>query len=164
MKGLGGVDHRDGLLAEGLPELVGDIRGQHHELPGMLAIDYDKLSDRVLGPTCGCGPGFAAVGRANASSDISSSISVVSVPLLVTGDGPTMSLGLMRLRFVDGIRWMECGRSDCESTELVVDLGDRMIRSEARPELIASGAYIVMKGEWRAPVSGDDTDMSWCRE
>lgn len=62
--------------------------------------------------TCGSGPGLAADGPAKASSDISSSISVVSVPFEVTGDGPTMSLGLMRLRFVDGILEFECGRRD----------------------------------------------------
>jgi len=54
------------------------------------------------------------------SATSSSSISVVSVPLDVTGDGPTMSLvGLMR--------WPECalrkdwGRSDCESIDDDVD-------------------------------------------
>lgn len=49
------------------------------------------------------------------SSDASSSISVVSVPLDVTGEGPTMSLGLMTcIDWVD-IRLTELGRREAES-------------------------------------------------
>ena len=51
----------------------------------------------------------------------SSSISVVSVPFDVTGDGPTMSLdGLMRCP--ECALRKEFGRSDWESVELVFEL------------------------------------------
>lgn len=49
------------------------------------------------------------------SSDISSSISVVSVPFDVTGEGPTMSLGLKICIEFDDIRLTEFGRRDMES-------------------------------------------------
>lgn len=49
------------------------------------------------------------------SSEASSSISVVSVPLDVTGDGPTMSLGLKIFMLADEIRLAELGRSEAES-------------------------------------------------
>ena len=49
------------------------------------------------------------------SSATSSSISVVSVPLDVTGDGPTISLGLMTLKDELAMRWIEPGRREDES-------------------------------------------------
>jgi hypothetical protein len=52
---------------------------------------------------------------ASISSDASSSISVVSVPFEVTGDGPTMSLGLMICMLFEEIRFTELGRSSDES-------------------------------------------------
>lgn len=45
------------------------------------------------------------------SSDSSSSISVVSVPFEVTGEGPTRSLGLTRLGLPDSL-WTLSGRRD----------------------------------------------------
>ena len=54
------------------------------------------------------------------SSDASSSISVISVPVEVTGDGPTRSLGLMRYWFI-----LEEGRREFDSeaeTEAADDL------------------------------------------
>jgi hypothetical protein len=49
------------------------------------------------------------------SSDASSSISVVSVPLDVTGEGPTMSLGLIMCVEWDDTLLTELGRSREES-------------------------------------------------
>lgn len=49
------------------------------------------------------------------SSDASSSISVVSVPLDVTGEGPTMSLGLITCMDWVDIRLTELGRREPES-------------------------------------------------
>lgn len=49
------------------------------------------------------------------SSDISSSISVVSVPLEVTGEGPTMSLGLIICVEYEEILCAEFGRREAES-------------------------------------------------
>jgi hypothetical protein len=46
------------------------------------------------------------------SSATSSSISVVSVPLEVTGDGPTISLGLRTWKLFDDIRFAELGRRE----------------------------------------------------
>jgi hypothetical protein len=48
----------------------------------------------------------------------SSSISVVSVPFEVTGDGPTISLGLMSWRLADTL-CAEGGRKECGSGVLV---------------------------------------------
>jgi hypothetical protein len=42
-------------------------------------------------------PAFGGSNGDSWTSDASSSISVVSVPFEVTGDGPTMSLGLMAI-------------------------------------------------------------------
>lgn len=49
------------------------------------------------------------------SSEASSSISVVSVPLEVTGDGPTISLGLKTPVGLDDILFIASGRKDAES-------------------------------------------------
>lgn len=49
------------------------------------------------------------------SSETSSSISVVSVPLDVTGDGPTMSLGLKRFIELADNRLVEYGLREAES-------------------------------------------------
>lgn len=57
----------------------------------------------------------SAVEARRTSSVASSSISVVSVPLDVTGEGPTMSLGLMMCILLDEMRWAELGRSEAES-------------------------------------------------
>jgi hypothetical protein len=70
------------------------------------------------------------------SSEASSSISVVSVPFDVTGDGPTISLGLVNCRplgespssiaAIDAIEDIEAiadlGRSDDDSAEVRADL------------------------------------------
>ena len=73
----------------------------------------------------GVGPSSRAI-----SSEASSSISVVSVPFEVTGDGPTISLGLVNCRpleecpsSIDAIAAIaDLGRSEDDSTELRVDL------------------------------------------
>jgi hypothetical protein len=51
----------------------------------------------------------------SSSSEASSSISVVSVPFDVTGDGPTMSLGLITCIDCDEILLTELGRREAES-------------------------------------------------
>ena len=60
------------------------------------------------------------------SSEASSSISVVSVPFDVTGDGPTISLGLVNCRPLSerpsSIPIDDFGRSDEDSAELRADL------------------------------------------
>jgi hypothetical protein len=62
------------------------------------ALAFLAMAGTAEGATCGCGPKLLIDWSSVTSS---SSISVVSVPLDVTGDGPTMSLeGLMR--------WPEC--------------------------------------------------------
>ena len=52
---------------------------------------------------------------ASTSSEASSSISVVSVPFDVTGDGPTMSLGLRIFIECEETRLTELGRRLAES-------------------------------------------------
>jgi hypothetical protein len=118
-KALWSMNDRYSLCIDFLSQIIRDVRAEHHEL--MSVSTTLTPSDAIVTPrTCGCGPGFAAVGCANASSLISSSISVAAVPFDVTGDGPTMSLGLMRLWFA-GTRWTELGRKLWESTELADD-------------------------------------------
>ena len=60
------------------------------------------------------------------SSEASSSISVVSVPFEVTGEGPTISLGLIICRPLgespSSIPIDDLGRSDEDSAELRADL------------------------------------------
>lgn len=63
---------------------------------GWVLAFMSRASGAMVSTTWGCGVGLAAVGCACDSADISSSISVVSVPLEVAGDGPGISLGDMR--------------------------------------------------------------------
>lgn len=98
---LRGMYYRDSLLTRGRPHVVGDIRLQHLEL--------QRCQSRILNgahgtlPTWGVLPPSTGGGGETTVSCSSSSISVVSVPFEVTGDGPTMSL--------DGLsRCAECGR------------------------------------------------------
>lgn len=58
------------------------------------------------------------------SSDTSSSISVVSVPFEVTGDGPTMSLGLKRLMPLVDARCAERGLREANGGEETGRSGD----------------------------------------
>ena len=64
------------------------------------------------------------------SSDASSSISVVSVPFEVTGEGPTISLGLIICIEFDDILLTELGRRRDES---VAGGGEELCRGLARP-------------------------------
>jgi hypothetical protein len=90
---------------------------------------------------------------ASISSDASSSISVVSVPFEVTGDGPTMSLGLMMCMLFEDIRFTEFGRSsDDESVggggEERTLKGERKRSFSAGPDMSSCFA----KEKWRFPV------------
>jgi hypothetical protein len=66
------------------------------------------------------------------SSEASSSISVVSVPFEVTGDGPTISLGLISCRPLgetpSSIPIDDLGRSDDDSAELRAELSQEISR------------------------------------
>lgn len=83
------------------------------------------------------------------SSDASSSISVVSVPFDVTGDGPTKSLGLINcmplgespssIAAIDAIDDIDdidaiadLGRSDEDSAELRVDLSHNIVSTKRK--------------------------------
>lgn len=90
------MDDRDRLLAHSLPQMIRYVRPQHHRLLRVShALDCNGWWKRTWTPDGLCAEAVSSVTS-------SSSISVVSVPLDVTGDGPTMSLlGL--------IRWAECG-------------------------------------------------------
>lgn len=70
------------------------------------------------------------------SSDASSSISVVSVPLDVTGDGPTMSLGLKMCIELEDTLLTEFGLSEAES---VAGGGDELIMSVSARLLLWQG-------------------------
>ncbi len=166
------MDDRHGFFAVALADVVGQVRLEHHELHKQLAVAA-AVAAGGPGPTCGC---EAALFTKRSSGTSSSSISVVSVPLDVTGDGPTMSLvGLMR--------WLECAlRNDCgrrewESAELLEDLsgwrvskaaeggkgggGDRWGQDKDR----RAGPYMVVRCELIAgETGGGDIDISGCGE
>ena len=91
----------------------------------------------MLGPTVDCESADPVVfdggiSPSRTSSDTSSSISVASVPLEVTGDGPTISDGLNIVLFPigEGPRSKELGRSD-ESPGLSVDLQQIIITPQS---------------------------------
>lgn len=70
---------------------------------------------------------FALMGAGSSSgssSTASSSISVVSVPFEVTGDGPTMSLGLGASMEENRLAPTEFGCSEAASVEFRADLYD----------------------------------------
>lgn len=73
------------------------------------------------------------------SSEASSSISVVSVPFEVTGDGPTISLGLVNCRPLgerpSSIPIDDLGRSEDDSVELRADLSQIISRVDKMSEL-----------------------------
>lgn len=75
-----------------------------------------------------------------ASSDASSSISVTSVPTEVTGDGPTISLGLIKWLFIEDDRpAAEDGRRELDSMELA-DLRGLVVSNYPTSSLLA-GTY-----------------------
>lgn len=75
----------------------------------------------------------------SSSSDTSSSISVISVPLDVTGEGPTISLELGICMEYDETRLTELGRRDRRVAESVA----------------GGGEDTTLNGERSPPVSGD---------
>lgn len=101
------MNYRHDLLAYWSSEMVRDIRPQHHKLlrcqsASILKNGHPRTERRTLP--------FSS----SAFSAASSSISVVSVPFDVTGDGPTISLlGLMRCAELGLIK--EFGRRDWDS-------------------------------------------------
>jgi hypothetical protein len=127
--------------------------------------------------TCGIG---AEWWDATASSATSSSISVAAVPVEVTGEGPTISLGLMRLKGA-GILVTELGRRECPwESEEAEDLEPRKVSQlkllfswlqftsvrvqgkESKLGRKSNGrTYIGIKGECRAPESEVDISVRW---
>ena len=104
------------------------------------------------------------------SSAASSSISVVSVPFDVTGDGPTMSLGLMMCMLFEEMRFAEAGRREAESVtgggeELIGDISTlRVIQvygNTARQGGAKRGSltYTILAEEDRGP-SNSEADIS----
>lgn len=72
---------------------------------------------------------------------------MVSVPVDVTGEGPTISLGLMRFRFVEGTLWIDDGWRELwlEWSEAFDDL-DRCV-SLGKLNGICIEAYMLAKGD-----------------
>jgi hypothetical protein len=103
------VYYRDDLFAYGPSNMVGDVRPEHHELEVVSQPEGLLHSDRHQRTECRIWP-FSSW----AFSAASSSISVVSVPFDVTGEGPTISLpGLIRCAELGLMN--ELGRRDWES-------------------------------------------------
>lgn len=75
---------------------------------------YHRMPGRRL-LTCELVSGFDFEDSDCTSGDISSSISVTSVPTDVTGEGPTMSLGLMRRLLAEEGRAAMDGRRELDS-------------------------------------------------
>lgn len=92
---------------------------------------------------------------ASTSSETSSSISVVSVPFEVTGDGPTISLGLVICKPFVECSSIEFGRRWEDSWEFRVDLAYVSRRTDSRACAVHTMTDIAESCSWRG---------SWERE
>lgn len=123
-------------------------------------ISKDELDRRARSHTCG-GPSTSDTEGSSLVSDCaSSSISVVSVPFEVTGEGPTISLVGLKRCAECGLTY-EVGRRVWESIGVGVDLGRRSIVSAGeRQETQLSRKQIEASGEAQARLQEDITNMS----
>lgn len=124
-------------------------------------ISKDEQDLRTGSHTCG-GPSASASGTEGwslVSDCASSSISVVSVPFEVTGEGPTISLEGLKRCAECGLTY-EVGLRVWESIGVGVDLGRRSIVSAGeRQNTQSSSKQIEACGEAQSRPQRDVTDM-----